>query len=79
MSHTGLHKYEVAYLKEIRKDLEAAVKWVDDILEIDELDNEDTLVKAALISAYVSDVTGRIQVVIDNINVGSEEIDTEKE
>ena len=77
MSHTGLHKYEVAYIQEIGKDLEAAVKWVDDILEIDELDNEDTLVKAALISAYVSSVTGRIQVVIDNINVDSEEIDTE--
>ena len=65
----ALHTYEIAYLKEMQRDLECAVKWIDDILEIDELDSEDTLIKAALISAYVSSVPGMIQVVIDSIEL----------
>lgn len=65
----GLHPYEKAYIEEIRRDLQASVEKVDEILETDELDNEDTLVNAVMISVNVDSVSRRIQVVIDNINV----------
>lgn len=61
----ALHPYEIEYLKEIKSDLEHSAAWVDEILEIDDLDHEDTLVKAALAYAYSQSVTKRIQTVID--------------
>ena len=67
-----LHPYEVGYIKEIRRDLRIAIKHLEAILENDELDSEDTLVSAAVASAYASSATRRIQVVIDNIDIDTE-------
>lgn len=69
----SLHPYEVIHLEGMRRDLKACMGWVDEILEIDNLNTSDTLVKAALISAYVSTLNRNIQEVLDALNLPPEE------
>ena len=69
-----LHKFERQYLAEIQRDLEAAAVWINNILERDKLHTDDTLVDAALASAYSASANKRIKVVINAINIPEEEI-----
>ena len=66
---TPLHEFEVAYLKEISRDLRAAMEWIDEIIEHDDLHSDTTLVNAALAGSYTSSVERRIKVVIDAIDI----------
>ena len=66
-SKMPLHPKESQYLNELKNDLTACLEWTDHILETDDLDHEDTLIKAALISAYLTCCQERIQKVLDAI------------
>lgn len=72
-----LHEFERQELAEIKCDLEAAARWIGEIIKEDELDTDSTLVNAALAGSYTGSAHRRIGVVIDAIDIpeGESEFD----
>lgn len=60
---------ETAFIKEIQRDLRLSIRWLDDILETDNLHCDETLTNAALAESYVSSCNRRINELINNIRV----------
>ena len=44
----SLHKFERIHLQSLQRDLESCIKWIDEILERDNLHCDDTLIDAAV-------------------------------